>query len=49
LSVSGVVVTHEPDADLERCLGALAPQVAELVVVANLPLELELPSNARLI
>jgi N-acetylglucosaminyl-diphospho-decaprenol L-rhamnosyltransferase len=49
LSVSGVVVTHEPDADLERRLAALAPQVAELVVVANLPLELELPSNARLV
>jgi len=49
VSVSGVVVTHEPDADLERCLATLAPQVAELVVVANLPLEFELPSNARLI
>jgi N-acetylglucosaminyl-diphospho-decaprenol L-rhamnosyltransferase len=49
LSVSGVVVTHEPDADLKRCLAALAPQVAELLVVANLPLELELPSNGRLI
>jgi N-acetylglucosaminyl-diphospho-decaprenol L-rhamnosyltransferase len=49
LSVSGVVVTHEPDVDLKRCLAALAPQVAELVVVANLPVELELPSNARLV
>jgi N-acetylglucosaminyl-diphospho-decaprenol L-rhamnosyltransferase len=49
LSVSGVVVTHQPHADLKRCLAALAPQVAELVVVANLPQELELPSNARLI
>jgi N-acetylglucosaminyl-diphospho-decaprenol L-rhamnosyltransferase len=49
LSVSAVVVTHEPDVDLKHCLAALAPQVAELVVVANLPLELELPSNARLV
>ena len=49
MSSSGVVVTHGPHPDLERCLAALAPQVEELVVVANLPLELELPSNARLI
>ena len=47
--VSAVVVTHEPAADLERCLAALAPQVEELVVVANLPLELELPPNVRLL
>jgi N-acetylglucosaminyl-diphospho-decaprenol L-rhamnosyltransferase len=49
LSVSGVVVTHGPNPDLGRCLVALAPQVDELVVVANLPLELELPANGRLI
>jgi GT2 family glycosyltransferase len=49
LSISGVVVTHGPHPDLERCLAALAPQVEELVVVANLPLELKLPSNARLV
>jgi N-acetylglucosaminyl-diphospho-decaprenol L-rhamnosyltransferase len=48
-SVSGVVVTHEADAGLADCLAALAPQVSELVVVANLPLELELPANARLV
>jgi len=48
-SVSGVVVTHEPSPDLEHCLAALAPQVEELVVVANLPLELDLPTNARLV
>ena len=47
--VSGVVVTHEPDHDLEDCLAALAPQVRELVIVANLPLEIELPPNARLV
>jgi N-acetylglucosaminyl-diphospho-decaprenol L-rhamnosyltransferase len=48
-SVSGIIVTHEPDAALADCLGALAPQVEELVVVANLPLQVELPSNARLV
>jgi N-acetylglucosaminyl-diphospho-decaprenol L-rhamnosyltransferase len=35
--VAGVVVTHGPDPDLSRCLAALAPQVDELVVVANPP------------
>jgi N-acetylglucosaminyl-diphospho-decaprenol L-rhamnosyltransferase len=49
VNVSAVVVTHEPQADLKDCLASLAPQVEELVVVANLPLELELPSNARLV
>jgi N-acetylglucosaminyl-diphospho-decaprenol L-rhamnosyltransferase len=49
LSVSGVVVTHGPNSDLERCLVALAPQVEELVVIANLPVELDLPANGRLI
>ncbi len=48
-SVSGIVVTDEPDVALQACLAALAPQVQELVVVANLPLELELPPNARLV
>ena len=36
-SVAGVVVTHGPHPGLERCLASLAPQVAELVVVANPP------------
>jgi N-acetylglucosaminyl-diphospho-decaprenol L-rhamnosyltransferase len=49
VSTSGIVVTHDPHPDLGRCLASLAPQVEELVVVANLPLELELPSNARLV
>jgi N-acetylglucosaminyl-diphospho-decaprenol L-rhamnosyltransferase len=35
--VDGVVVTHGSDPDLDRCLEALAPQVDELVVVANQP------------
>jgi GT2 family glycosyltransferase len=49
MTISGVVVTHGPNADLDRCLASLAPQVEELVVVANKPMALELPSNARLI
>jgi N-acetylglucosaminyl-diphospho-decaprenol L-rhamnosyltransferase len=37
MSVAAVVVTHGPEPDLARCLAALAPQVDELVVVANPP------------
>jgi N-acetylglucosaminyl-diphospho-decaprenol L-rhamnosyltransferase len=43
-----VVVTHGPDPGLDRCLAALAPQVDELVVVANLPLGVGSPA-ARVI
>ena len=49
MSVAGIVVTHGRNADLERCLAALAPQVDELVVVANLPGDVELPAGARLL
>jgi N-acetylglucosaminyl-diphospho-decaprenol L-rhamnosyltransferase len=49
VSVSAVVVTHGPDPGLDGCLTALASQVDELVVVANLPLEGELPAKARLL
>ena len=35
--VAGVVVTHGPHEELDRCLAALAPQVDELVVVSNPP------------
>jgi GT2 family glycosyltransferase len=49
VNIAGVVVTHGPDADLERCLGALRPQIDELVVVANLPLDIDLPENVHLI
>jgi GT2 family glycosyltransferase len=49
VSVSGIVVTHGTHPDLRRCLESLAPQVDELVVVANLPLELELPPGTRLL
>jgi GT2 family glycosyltransferase len=44
-----VVVTHGPHPDLEQCLVALSPQVEELIVVANLPIELDLPANARIV
>ncbi|MGI9658533.1 MAG: glycosyltransferase [Gaiellaceae bacterium] len=48
--VAGVVVTHEATADLALCIEALAPQVKELVIVANLPIELPpLPDHARVI
>ncbi len=49
MTIAGVVVTHEPDPELGRCLSALAPQVDELIVVANLPLELDPPAGARVI
>jgi N-acetylglucosaminyl-diphospho-decaprenol L-rhamnosyltransferase len=49
VSLSAVVVTHGPSADLAACLDALAPQVDELVVVANLPLDVNLPANGRLL
>ena len=37
MRVAAVVVTHGPDPALARCLETLAPQVDELVVVANPP------------
>ena len=37
VGVDAVVVTHGPHPELDRCLAALAPQVDELVVVANPP------------
>ena len=49
MSVAGIVVTHGPHPDLDSCLAALAPQVDELIVIANLPLELQLPPGARLL
>ena len=49
MSVAGVVVTHGPSPDLQECLATLSPQVDELVVVANLPLRLDLPGSAKLI
>ena len=35
--IAGVVVTHGPHPELDRCLAALGPQVDELVVVSNPP------------
>jgi GT2 family glycosyltransferase len=49
VSVAGIVVSHGPHPDLDRCLAGLAPQVDELVVIANLPVELALPADARLV
>jgi hypothetical protein len=36
-AVAGVVVTHGPHEELDRCLAALGPQVNELLVVSNPP------------
>jgi N-acetylglucosaminyl-diphospho-decaprenol L-rhamnosyltransferase len=35
--VAAVVVTHGPHPELDRCIGALGPQVDEIVVIANPP------------
>jgi N-acetylglucosaminyl-diphospho-decaprenol L-rhamnosyltransferase len=43
------VVVHERRSELEACLSALAPQVDELVVVANLPGDLPLPPSAQIV
>ncbi len=48
--VAGVIVTHEPTPDLAVAISSLAPQVSELIVVANLPIELPpLPSHSRVL
>jgi N-acetylglucosaminyl-diphospho-decaprenol L-rhamnosyltransferase len=39
VNVAAVVVTHTPDSGIERCLTSLDPQVDELVVVQNVPLD----------
>ena len=50
MSVSAVVVSHGHATDLERSLPALALQVDEIVVVANLPGSIgSLPADARVI
>ena len=48
MTVAAVVVTHRPDPWIERCLSSLAPQVDELVVVRNLPIDLP-ASPAKLV
>jgi len=48
--VSAIVVSHGHAAELAESLPALAPQVDELVVVANVPGSIaELPANARVL
>ena len=49
MTVSAVVVTHGPEPGVDRCIASLAQQVDELLAIANLPVELELPSNGRLV
>lgn len=50
VDAAGIIVTHEPTPDLARCVESLAPQVAELVIVANRPIELPpLPPHADVI
>jgi N-acetylglucosaminyl-diphospho-decaprenol L-rhamnosyltransferase len=49
--VAAIVVSHGAGTDLDDCLAALAPQVDELVVVANLPGEPlgQLPPGAKVV
>ena len=50
MSVSAVVVSHGHAAELESSLAALAPQVDEVVVIANLPGSVgQLPPGVRVI
>src|SRR5439155_5161737 len=50
VKVDAIVVSHGHDPDLERCLASLAPQVREVLLIANLPLELlRLPDNVRVV
>ena len=51
MKVAAVVVSHGQPEELSRCLAALAPQVDEVVVVANLPgsVPAELPRGARVL
>jgi GT2 family glycosyltransferase len=50
LKLSAIVVSHRNAADLERALPALAPQVDELLVIANVPGSVgALPAGARLL
>src|SRR5262249_47178960 len=48
MTVAAVVVVHEPRPELDACLRSLGPQVDELVVVANLPAEIDVPHGAKL-
>ena len=47
MKVAAIVVSHGNAAELDRLLPALAPQVDELVVVANVPGSVgDLPAGA---
>ena len=51
MKVSAVVISHHHARELERSLPALAPQVDELLVIANVPgsLPFDLPDGVRLL
>src|SRR5436305_14753764 len=51
MKVSAVVISHGHAAELERSLPALAPQVDELLVVANIPgsVPAVLPAGTRVV
>ena len=51
MKVSAVVISHGHSAELERSLPALAPQVDELLVIANIPgsVPSELPPGTRVL
>jgi len=51
VKVSAVVISHGHAAELEHSLQALAPQVDELLVIANIPASLpaQLPEKARVL
>ena len=51
MKISGVVISHGHSAELEQSLPALAPQVDELVVIANVPGSVPdtLPEQARVL
>jgi len=51
VKVSAVVISHGHAAELEHSLPAVAPQVDELLVIANIPgsVPARLPSNARVL
>jgi GT2 family glycosyltransferase len=50
VKIDAIVVSHGHHPDLERCLASLAPQVSQLLLIANLPLGLlRLPDNARVV
>src|SRR5437762_2203188 len=51
MKVSAVVISHGHVEELERSLPALAPQVDELLVIANVPgsVPAELPASARVL